>query len=68
MSAYATVYRVQCRTFAEYRAMHGLSAGALATPINHPVLLLRLLPAYRTPASLAVRKALADRMRAIRAA
>ena len=67
MSAYATVHRVQCRTFSVYRAMLGLPHGDIAAPMGHPIALLRLLPPYRTPASLAARKAVADHMRALRA-
>jgi len=67
MSAYATVYRVQCQTFQIWRAMLAMPAGDIAAPVGHPVGLLRVLPPYRTPASLAARKAVADRMRAIRA-
>ena len=66
MSAYATVYRVQCQTAKIWREMLGMPDGAIAAPMGHPICLLRLLPPYRTPASLAVRKAVADRMRKIR--
>jgi len=64
MSAYATVYRVQCQTFAIWRDMLALPDMPMATPMGHPVGLLRALPPYRTPACLAARKAVSDRMRA----
>jgi hypothetical protein len=67
MSAYTTVYRVQCQTFQIWRDMLSVPSGGIAAPVDHPIGLLRVLPPYRTAASLAARKAVADRMRAIRA-
>lgn len=67
MSAYTTVYRVQCQTFEIWRDMLSVPSGDIAAPVGHPIGLLRVLPPYRTAASLAARKAVADRMRAIRA-
>ena len=67
MSAYQLIYRVQCKTFAVYRQMLGMPEGDLAVPGNHPIGLLRVLRAYRTAECLNARKAVADRMRAIRA-
>ena len=67
MSAYTTVYRVQCQTFQLWRDMLSVPPGGIAAPVDHPIGLLRVLPPYRTAASLAARKAVADRMRAIRA-
>jgi len=61
------VFRAQVKTFDLYREMLGMAGGDIASPVGHPIMLLRLLPAYRTPASVRVRKLVADRMRAIRA-
>ena len=66
MSAHATVYRVQCWTFKIWRDMLRMPAGDIAAPMGHPVALLRVLPPYRTPACLAARKAVADRVRHLR--
>ncbi len=60
------VFRSQVKTFNIYREMLGIAGGDIAAPMGHPIMLLRLLPAYRTPASVRVRKLVADRMRAIR--
>jgi hypothetical protein len=66
MSAYATVYRVQCWTFKIWRDMLGMPDGDIAAPMGHPVGLLRVLPPYRTADCLAARKAVADRARYLR--
>ena len=68
MSAYATVYRAQCRTFAVCREFLGAPAGDLATGMDHPILYFRLLPPYRNAYSLALRKRVADIVRAQRKA
>lgn len=67
MAAYITVYRVQCRTFRIWRDMLAMPSGDIAAPVGHPIGLLRVLPPYRTAVNIAARKAVADRMRAIRA-
>lgn len=56
------VYRAQVHTFNVLKGMLGLS-GDVATPTDHPVMLFRLLPQYRTPASLALRKLVANKVR-----
>jgi hypothetical protein len=65
-SAYATVYRVQCRTFAICREFLGAPSGDLATGTDHPILYFRVLPPYRNAYSLALRKKIADLARAKR--
>lgn len=63
------LYRAQVTTWRLYVAMLGLDPGkAYATPGNHPLALLRLLPAHRCEQSKALRKALADQVQALRRA
>ena len=61
------VYKAQVYTAQLCNALMGLPAGALATPVNHPIMLLRLRPGHRPPASLALRKQIADQVRHLRA-
>lgn len=65
-SAYATVHRVQCHTFAICREFLGAPSGDLATGTDHPILYFRVLPPYRNAYSLALRKKIADLVRAKR--
>lgn len=61
------VYRAQVTTAQLHAEMIGLDpAKAYATPFDHPLALLRLRPQYRCARSRAIRKALADRVRALR--
>tara|TARA_R110000868_G_scaffold148578_1_gene370571 strand:+ start:1729 stop:1998 length:270 start_codon:yes stop_codon:yes gene_type:complete len=63
------VYRAQVTTARMLRYMLNLDVmAALATSPEHPIALLRLLPQYRCARSRAIRKALADRVRALRLA
>lgn len=57
------VYKVQVYTANIARELLHLSAGDLATRPNHPIMLLRPLPAYRCNQSLALRKTIADIVR-----
>lgn len=61
------VYKVQVYTAQLCNSLMGLPAGALATPVDHPIMLLRLRPGHRPPASLALRKQIADQVRHLRA-
>jgi len=65
MSAYETVYRVQCKTFAVLLDLWKLPENLATTP-DHPVMLFRVVPAYRCPKSLQIRKMVADKVRAMR--
>ena len=65
MSAYETVYRVQCKTAAVLLDLWKLPQNLATTP-NHPIMLFRLVPAYRCPKSLQIRKMVADKVRAMR--
>jgi hypothetical protein len=67
MSAYKTVYRVQCKTAGILRDLWQLPENVATTP-EHPLMFFRLLPAYRCAKSLALRKMVADKMRDIRKA
>lgn len=61
------VYRVQVTTARQLRYMLNVDVmAALATSPDHPLALLRVRPAYRCARSRAIRKAVADRMRALR--
>lgn len=61
------VYRAQVTTARLLRRMLNLDVmAALATSPDHPIALLRLRPEYRCARSRAIRKALADRVRALR--
>ena len=61
------VYRVQVTTARELSRLLGLDPlAAHATRGDHPMLHFRLLPPHRTPQALALRKLVADRMRALR--
>ena len=63
------VYRAQVTTARMLRHMLNLDVmAALATSPEHPIALLRLRPQYRCARSRAIRKALADRVRALRLA
>ncbi len=63
------VYRAQVTTWRVYVEMLGLDSGkAYATPGNHPLALLRLLPAHRCEQSKALRKALAEKVKNLRVA
>jgi hypothetical protein len=65
MNAYETVYKVQCKTFAILLDLWQLPEN-LATPINHPISLFRLIPSHRCEQSLKIRKMVADKARALR--
>jgi hypothetical protein len=67
MSAYNTVFKVHCKTFAVLQNLWQLPEN-LATRPEHPVTLFRLVPAYRCAKSLAIRKMVADKVRALRGA
>lgn len=61
------VYRAQVTTARELARLIGLDPNAaIATRGDHPMLHFRLLPPHRTPQALALRKLVADRMRALR--
>lgn len=61
------VNRVQVATARELLRLLGLDPlAAHAVRGDHPLLHFRLLPPHRTPQSLALRKLVADRMRALR--
>lgn len=61
------VYRVQVTTARELLRMIKMDPlAAHATASDHPIAHFRLLPPHRTPQSLALRKLVADRMRALR--
>jgi len=61
------VYRVHVTTARELSRLVGLDPlAAHATIGDSPLLHFRLLPAHRTARSLALRKLVADRMRALR--
>jgi hypothetical protein len=60
------VYRAQCKTFAICREFLGTPSGDLATGADHPIMYFRVLPAYRNAYSLALRKRIADIVRAKR--
>ena len=66
MSAYQTVYKVQVRTFNVLRELLQLPDGDLVTAGNHPLMHFRVLPKYRTAYGLALRKRVADIVRASR--
>lgn len=61
------VYKAQVHTARIAARFLGLS-GNIATTFDHPMMLLRPLPPYRTAASLAFRKMIADAVRHERAA
>jgi hypothetical protein len=61
------VYRVQVTTARELSSLLGLDPlAAHATTGDSPLMHFRVLPAHRTARSLALRKLVADRMRALR--
>ena len=61
------VYRAQVTTARMLRYMLNIDVmAALATSPDHPIALLRLRPEYRCARSRAIRKALADHVRALR--
>jgi len=61
------VYRVQVTTARELLRMLKMDPlAAHATTGDHPIAHFRLVPRRRTPQSLALRKLVADRMRALR--
>lgn len=62
------VYKAQVHTANIARGLLAMPAGDIATTPAHPIMLLRLLPAYRCAASLALRKRIADIVRASRRA
>lgn len=62
------VYKVQVHTAKIARSILNLPAGDLATCPNHPIMLLRLMPAHRCSHSLALRKKIADIVRQSRKA
>lgn len=62
------VSKAQVYTASICKALLDLPAGDLATRGDHPIMLLRLVPKYRTHASLALRKQIADIVRQQRAA
>ena len=62
------VYKVQVHTANIARELLSLPAGSLATRPDHPIMLLRPLPAYRCAHSLALRKRIADIVRQSRKA
>ena len=65
MTAYNTVFKVHCKTFALLKDLWQLPEN-LATKPEHPVTLFRLVPSYRCAKSLAIRKMVADKVRATR--
>jgi hypothetical protein len=61
------VYRAQVTTARMLRHMLNIDVmTAMATSPGHPIALLRLRPEYRCARSRAIRKAVADRVRALR--
>jgi hypothetical protein len=64
-SAYETVYKVQCKTASVLKNIWNLPHN-LATDMNHPMMLFRLVPAYRCAKSIQLRKMVADKVREIR--
>ena len=57
------VYKVQVHTAQIAKQILGLPDADLATSTNHPMMLLRPLPGYRSAQSLALRKRIADIVR-----
>ena len=57
------VYKVQVYTAKIANQLLGLPDADIATSTNHPIMLLRPLPAYRCAQSLALRKRIADIVR-----
>ena len=64
-SAYETVYKVQCKTASVLKNIWNLPHN-LATTTDHPMMLFRLVPAYRCAKSIQLRKMVADKVREIR--
>ena len=64
-SAYETVYKVQCKTASVLKNIWNLPDN-LATTTDHPMMLFRLVPAYRCAKSIQLRKMVADKVREIR--
>jgi hypothetical protein len=65
MQAYETVYKVQCKTASVLKNIWNLPDN-LATTTDHPMMLFRLVPAYRCAKSIQLRKMVADKVREIR--
>lgn len=65
-SAYETVYKVQCKTYSILLKNIWNLPHNLATSMNHPMMLFRLVPAYRCAESIQLRKMVADKVREIR--
>jgi hypothetical protein len=65
MSAYKTVYKVQCKTAAVLSDLWKLPENLATTP-DHPIMLFRVVPAHRCTKSLQIRKMVADKVRAMR--
>lgn len=69
-SAYGVVYQVQCRTFKILLDLlnipHTRHDHGIATSGDHPIAHFRVLPAYRDDYSKALRKLVADKVRAQR--
>lgn len=57
------VYKAQVYTCNVAKQLLGMPGGDIATTTQHPIMLLRLLPAHRCAASLRLRKAVADLVR-----
>ena len=57
------VYKAQVKTFNIARALFGVPNGDLVTPGNHPLAEFRVVPKYRSPQGLALRKQVADIVR-----
>jgi hypothetical protein len=64
-SAYETVYKVQCKTYSILLNIWNLPDNLATTP-DHPIMLFRLVPAYRCAKSIQLRKMVADKVREIR--
>lgn len=64
-SAYEIVYKVQCKTASVLKNIWNLPEN-LATTTDHPMMLFRLVPAYRCAKSIQLRKMVADKVREIR--
>jgi hypothetical protein len=65
MQAYETVYKVKCKTASVLKNIWNLPEN-LATTTDHPMMLFRLVPAYRCAKSIQLRKMVADKVREIR--
>lgn len=65
MSAYETIYKVHCKTFAVLKDLWQLPQN-LATRPDHPVMLFRVVPSQRCIESLQIRKMVADKVRQTR--